>query len=543
MNKIAVIAGAGPAGLTAALELLRRSDYQPLVFDLDSQVGGISKTVNYRGNRMDLGGHRFFSKSDWVMNWWQDILPVSASEEELAGVTLAYQGQRRAFSAAASGDRHPDRMMLVRPRLSRIYYRRKFFDYPLKLNGATLGNLGWIEAGFLGSSYVRSRILPRSPETTLEDFFINRFGDRLYRTFFKDYTEKVWGVPCDRISAEWGAQRVKGLSITTALLHALKSAIGRRQDVAQKNVQTSLIERFLYPRLGPGQMWEEVAGRVAEGGGEIHLGHRVIGLERDGNRIRSVDVLDQRTGEARTVNCDAFISTMPIRDLTDQLKAPDETVRRVARGLPYRDFMTAGLVVRRMTAKGRGSTDGNGMPGDNWIYIQEPDVRIGRLQIFNNWSPHLVAAPGTISLGLEYFCDEGDDLWSMADPAFLAFAARELEQIGLIDRRDVLDGTVVRVPKAYPAYFGEYREIDKVRAYLDGIENLFAVGRNGMHRYNNQDHSMLAAKAAVDCLVAGSIDKESIWSVNTEDDYHETRDSAASEAGGTTSGAEARRAA
>ena len=543
MNKTAVIAGAGPAGLTAALELLRRSDYQPLVFDLDSQVGGISKTVNYRGNRMDLGGHRFFSKSDWVMNWWQDILPVSASEEELAGVTLAYQGQKRAFSASASGERHPDRAMLVRPRLSRIYYRRKFFDYPLKLNAATLGNLGWIEAGFLGSSYVRSRILPRSPEKTLEDFFINRFGDRLYRTFFKDYTEKVWGVPCDSISAEWGAQRVKGLSITTALLHALKSAVGRRQDVAQKDVQTSLIERFLYPRLGPGQMWEEVAARVAEGGGENHLGHRVIGLERDGNRICSVDVLDQRTGEARRVSCDAFISTMPIRDLTEQLQAPDETVRRVARGLPYRDFMTAGLVVRRMTAKGRGSVDEHGMPGDNWIYIQEPDVRIGRLQIFNNWSPHLVAAPGTISLGLEYFCDEGDDLWSMADPAFLAFAARELEQIGLIDRRDVLDGTVVRVPKAYPAYFGEYHEIDKVRAYLDGIENLFAVGRNGMHRYNNQDHSMLAAKAAVDCLVAGSSDKESIWSVNTDDDYHETRGSAASEAGGTPGGAESRRAA
>ena len=519
-----VIAGAGPAGLTAAFELLKHSGLRPLVFEADSQVGGISKTVNYRGNRMDLGGHRFFSKSDWVMNWWQDILPVRGTPAELQSVLLGYQGSKREFSATGSIAVDDGRVMLVRPRLSRIYYRRKFFDYPLKLNAATLGNLGWLEAGKLGASYVRSRVMPRDPEATLEDFFVNRFGDRLYRAFFKDYTEKVWGVPCSAISAEWGVQRVKGLSITSAIVHAAKSAFTRRQGVAQKDVETSLIERFLYPRLGPGQMWEEVARRVASGGGQVYLRHRVIGIERAGARVRRALVQDLSNGEARWVDCDAFVSTMPVQQLIEHLAPEAEELRDIARGLPYRDFMTAGLVVRRMSGDKSGTGARPGHPADNWIYIQEPDVRLGRLQIFNNWSPDLVAVPGTVSLGLEYFCREGDDLWSMRDERFLEFASAELEKIGLIDRADVLDGTVVRVPKAYPAYFGEYQRISKVRAFLDGIENLFAVGRNGMHRYNNQDHSMLAAKAAVDCIVSGNLsDKTAIWSVNTEEGYHEER--------------------
>jgi protoporphyrinogen oxidase len=387
-----------------------------------------------------------------------------------------------------------------------------------------LANLGGLEAVRLGVSYGLARIRPRDPEVTLEDFFVNRFGERLYRTFFKDYTEKVWGVPCREISAEWGAQRVKGLSITKAVLHALRGLAGRGADVAQKGVETSLIERFLYPRLGPGQMWEEVRDRVIAAGGEIHLRHRVVGLERQGDEIRRVQVRDLQTDETRWIACDAFISTMPVRELMAQLAAQDPELRRVADGLPYRDFMTAGLVVRRMTTPaGRGEARPVSTPKDNWIYIQEPDVRLGRLQIFNNWSPDLVADPGTVSLGLEYFCAEGDDLWSMPDPAFLDFAARELEQIGLICRSDVLDGTVVRVPKAYPAYFGEYRHMDRVRKYLSTFANLFPVGRNGMHRYNNQDHSMLAAKAAVDCLATGSRDRNELWSINTDEDYHESR--------------------
>jgi protoporphyrinogen oxidase len=329
-------------------------------------------------------------------------------------------------------------------------------------------------------------------------------------------------VPCHEISAEWGAQRIKGLSITRALAHALANAVRKPGDVAQKQVETSLIERFLYPRLGPGQMWEEVERQVNARGGEVHLRHKVVGLQRSGKRVTAVEVMDLETREVRVIACDAFISTMPLTALVAQLQPEDAEVQRIAGALPYRDFMTAGLVVKQMQSPG--SVNGGGpapMPPDNWIYIQEPDVQIGRLQVFNNWSPDLVADPSTVSLGLEYFCREGDETWNMADPAFLSFAAGELEKIGLIRRQDVLDGTVVRVPKAYPAYFGEYRGIGRVRDYLDGFENVYAVGRNGMHRYNNQDHSMLAAKAAVECIKGGSADKSAIWSVNTEDDYHE----------------------
>ena len=516
MEKIAVIAGAGPAGLTAALELLQRTGVRPLVFESDSQVGGISKTINYRGNRMDLGGHRFFSKSDWVMNWWQALLPVAQGEEPL---DLAYQGQARRFTANANAAGTAGDVMLVRSRLSRIYYRRRFFDYPLKLNGKTLGNLGATYTAAVGASYLKARLAPRAPEVTLEDFLVNRFGDKLYRTFFKDYTEKVWGVPCAEISAEWGAQRIKGLSVSKALWHAVSKPF-KVADTAQKGTETSLIERFLYPRLGPGHMWETAAERIVAAGGQIFLRHTVVGIQRHGARVDSVDVRDEFSGEVRRVSCDYFVSTMPIKELTRQLQPESAELVDAASGLPYRDFMTAGLLVRRMQG-GQGAAPANGMPPDNWIYVQEPDVKLGRLQIFNNWSPALVADPTTIWLGLEYFCAEGDGLWSMGDGAFVDFASRELAQIGLIRRDDVLDGTVVRVPKAYPAYFGTYRHIGRVRAWLDGFTNVFPVGRNGMHRYNNQDHSMLAAKAAVDCIVAGSADKTSLWSVNVEDEYHE----------------------
>ena len=521
MSGTAVIVGAGPAGLTAAHELLQRTGVRPLVFESDSQVGGISKTIQYRGNRMDLGGHRFFSKSDWVMNWWQALLPVAGQRyTDVNPVELTYQGQKRDFvprGAAAE----LDKVMLVRSRLSRIMYRRRFFDYPLKLNRATLSNLGPVYAGAVGASYVKARLAPRVPELTLEDFLVNRFGDKLYRTFFKDYTEKVWGVACTEISAEWGAQRIKGLSISKALLHALSKPARVASDTAQKGVETSLIERFLYPKFGPGQMWEEAAERMVAAGGELFLDHRVVGIHRSGQRVEAVDVQDVQSGAVRRVACDFLISTMPVKELVGLLQPENPEIAGIAGALPYRDFMTAGLLVKRMRGTRGAGNPTNGMPPDNWIYVQEPDVKLGRLQIFNNWSPALVADPDTIWLGLEYFCGAGDGLWSMRDADFVDFSSRELAKIGLIELDDVLDGTVVRVPKAYPAYFGAYNGIGAVRAYLDELENVFPIGRNGMHRYNNQDHSMLAAKAAVDCVAAGSRDKTALWSVNVEEDYHE----------------------
>jgi protoporphyrinogen oxidase len=532
-KRIAVIAGAGPAGLTTALELLRRSDITPIVFEVDDQVGGISKTVKYRGNRMDLGGHRFFSKSEWVMRWWQGILPVEPELENTGKpIRINYQQKSLEFVPQVLSPSSSDAVMLVRQRLSRIFYRRRFFDYPLKLNANTLMNMGLIETLRIGLSYSHSQLSRRSPESSLEDFLINRFGSRLYRTFFRDYTEKVWGVPCKEISAEWGAQRIKGLSVTKAIAHAVTSPFRSSADTAQRQTETSLIERFLYPKLGPGQMWEEVARHVTSSGGHVHVCHRIVGIERKGTEITAVSVRDEATGTVRRVGCDFFVSTMPVRDLIALLEPEDAKVIRTAERLPYRDFMTAGLLLSKMhgPVDKSGRTTSNGMPPDNWIYIQEPDVRIGRLQVFNNWSPALVADPDTIWLGLEYFCREGDELWAMQNGRFIDFAAGELEKIGMIDRNDVIDGTVVRVPKAYPAYFGEYRDFGRVRAFLDQFPNLYAVGRNGMHRYNNQDHSMLAAKKAVSVMLNSGKSgegKTEIWDINADDGYHEAIDEVA----------------
>jgi protoporphyrinogen oxidase len=518
------VVGAGPAGLTAALELLRRSDITPIVFEADSQVGGISKTINYRGNRMDLGGHRFFSKSDWVMRWWQDILPVAQEQTGSdKGLRITYRRQSRDLLPPTAASSDPDSVMLVRQRLSRILYRRRFFDYPLKLNANTLKNLGLVETLRIGVSYGQAQLALRFPESSLEDFLVNRFGERLYRTFFKGYTEKVWGVPCRDISAEWGAQRIKGLSVSKAVFNAISSPFRAAADTSQKRTETSLIERFLYPKLGPGQMWEAVAQKITALGGAIHLGHRVVGIEHRDNLVCAVGVRDD-AGSVRRVPCDELISTMAVRDLARYLQPADSRVRQIADELPYRDFVTAGLLVRRMNSTARSqprASGNNGMPPDNWIYIQEPEVQIGRLQIFNNWSPAMVADPATIWLGLEYFCKEGDDLWSMENGRFLDFAAGELERIGLVERSEVLDGTLVRVPKAYPAYFGGYGEFARVRAYLDGFSNLYPVGRNGMHRYNNQDHSMLAANSAVSSIINGGFGKSDIWRINEEEAYHE----------------------
>ncbi|MFZ5583343.1 MAG: NAD(P)/FAD-dependent oxidoreductase [Pseudomonadota bacterium] len=505
-NKV-IIVGAGPAGLTAALELARNSSVRPIVLEGLDDVGGISRTIEYKGNRMDIGGHRFFSKSDWVMNWWREMMPV-APEQDGSG-----------FSRIPAADR----FMLIRPRLSRIYFLRKFFDYPISLSGRTMANLGIVRLVRIGCSYVWATLFQRKPEKNLEDFFYNRFGGELYRTFFKDYTEKVWGVPCRQISSAWGAQRIKGLSVMKALAHAARRVFSKGSgNVDQKGTETSLIERFLYPKLGPGQMWRIAAEEVRARGGEVRLGETVINLRLEGGRVVAVET---RSGDGQThvYEADAVISTMPVQDLVKAVEPPPPAaVREVAEGLMYRDFMTMGLAVRRLKPRAEAAKPLNLLP-DTWIYIQEPDVKIGRLQIFNNWSPALVKDPETVWMGLEYFCQEGDELWRMDDAAFSRMAIAELEKIDLIDSADVLDCHVVRVPKAYPAYFGSYDRFDEIRRWADTVPNLFLVGRNGMHRYNNQDHSMVTAKLAADAILANSTDKNAIWDVNVEEEYHEEK--------------------
>ena len=522
-GKTALIIGAGPAGLTAALEFLKQSAIKPVVIEASQEIGGISRTVRYKGNRMDIGGHRFFSKSDRVMRWWLEQMPM---EEDAGDIAITYQNQSRSIAGMpVNGNGRvsdPDLVMLVRPRKSRIYFLRKFFDYPITLTADTLRKLGAIRTVKIGFSYIASRLRHIKPEKSLEDFLINRFGRQLYLTFFKKYTEKVWGTPCNEISAEWGAQRIKGLSLTGAVKHFLKKKFGKHEKgMAQKGTDTSLIERFIYPKFGPGQLWEHVAEKIVKQGGEIHLGLKAVSICAKGGRIVSVDAAGE-DGRIRTFAADYFFSTMPMRELVGAIEHGGTeipaNVKYVSDGLIYRDFITIGILIDKLAL----SEPDGGLLKDNWIYIQEPDVLVGRVQIFNNWSPYLTV-PGKVWIGLEYFCYETDPLWTMPDEELKKFGAAELEKIGMLKACEVLDAHVVRVPKTYPAYFGTYNRFDELRSFTDSFENLFLIGRNGMHKYNNQDHSMLTAMQAVENAIQGVTSKENIWSINTEQDYHEQK--------------------
>ncbi len=517
----AIIIGAGPAGLTAAFELLTRSNIKPIIIELDPEyVGGISRTVRYKGNRIDIGGHRFFSKSERVMSWWLAQLPLDPSAPPEAKIT--YQKKQTTISREehAPTEKHSDDIMLIRPRKSRIVYLRKFFEYPLKLSLDTLKNLGIIRVCRIGVSYTLARIHPVKPEKTLEDFFINRFGRELYLTFFKSYTEKVWGVPCNQIDAEWGAQRIKGLSITKAVLHAMRSLLGGAKD---KEVETSLIEQFLYPKLGPGQLWEHVAGEITRRGGEIRMGETVVGLTFEKGKITSIRVKKMQTNEEYTLQGNYFFSTMPISELIGAMEGPvPNEVREIASQLAYRDFVTVGVLLKKITSPV--ARDSKPID-DTWVYVQEPDVLVGRIQFFNNWSPALVKEPGQQWIGMEYFTNVGDTFWQMEDAAIAKLAVEELTKIRFADSTDVLDTTVIRVKKTYPSYTGAYKHFDVIRSFVDAIPNLFLIGRNGMHRYNNQDHSMLTAMVAVDMILAHDINKHQLWNINTEKEYHEEKKS------------------
>ncbi len=521
-GKQAIIVGAGPAGLTAAFELLTRTDITPIILEKSDYLGGISRTVRYKGNRIDIGGHRFFSKSDRVMQWWLNVMPMQAIDG--ASTKITYQRQTTSVPASErpADPTANDNVMLVRQRKSRIYFMRRFFEYPITLSGDTISKLGLMKTIRIGLSYLRSVLFPIKNEQNLEQFFINRFGRELYLTFFKSYTEKVWGIDCSAISAEWGAQRIKGLSIYKTVLHILKKLVPKRdKDIKQKDVETSLIEQFLYPKFGPGQMWEEVAQRVEHLGGKILMHWSVDGIEHSGDAVTAVVARNSQTGEVKRFAGDYFFSTMPVKELVAQMNPPaPANVQEVSEGLMYRDFITVGVLCDRIKLR---EASGE-LVKDNWIYIQEPDVLVGRLQIFNNWSPAMVADPSKVWIGLEYFCNEGDSLWERSDEEMIELAKKELASMNVLDAENVFDATVIRVPKTYPAYFGSYDRFPEIISWVNQLNNLFLVGRNGMHKYNNQDHSMLTAMTAVDNIIANVRSRDNLWALNTEMEYHEEKE-------------------
>lgn len=464
-----VVIGAGPAGLTAAYELCK-AGVPSVLLEKDAVVGGLSRTVNYKGYHFDIGGHRFFTKVKPVEDMWHEVLT--------------------------------DGKFLRRSRLSRIYYNKKFFYYPLKASNALLG-LGIWNSILIFLSYVRAQLFPEKTEETFDQWISNRFGKRLYRIFFKTYTEKVWGIPCNQIMAEWAAQRIKGLS----LLAAVKSALIQRQPSSKGDVIKTLIDAFDYPQLGPGMMWETVKDIVEQKGSEIRLKAGVEKILWSEGRVDALEI--SVDGKKDTVEGTHFISTMPIRELIQKFepRAPENVVK-AAEALNYRDFLTVALVVNKRE-----------LFPDNWIYIHDSDVKVGRIQNFKNWSPLMVPDPEKTCLGLEYFCFEGDGLWTMSDRDLIELGKKELGILGLASPSDVEDGSVVRMPKAYPVYDGTYAEsLLVVREFLDGIPNLQLVGRNGMHKYNNQDHSMLTAMLAVKNILGADYD---LWQVNAEQEYHE----------------------
>lgn len=517
MVKKAIIIGAGPAGLTVAYELLNRSDIIPVIIEENDFVGGISATLDYKNNKIDMGGHRFFSKSERVLNWWLDILPLQGkpSKDDI----LLNRDVELSNLEGAPDPEKSDEVMLKRPRLSRIYYLKTFFNYPVSLNMNTIKGLGLWRMFKIGCSYLKALIFPIKDEKSLEDFMINRFGKELYLTFFKDYTEKLWGIDCAKISAEWGAQRIKGISILKVLKQMAQNLAGKKHAV-----ETSFIESFYYPKFGPGHMWETVAKKVQEKGGKIVLNSKVTRIIKKDNRIVAVEATDN-TGTVSAYEGDLFISTMPVKDLISSMNDVPQKIADIAKGLMYRDFRVVGVLLNKLKLKNttKIKTVSNIVP-DTWIYIQEREVKLGRLQVFNNWSPYLVNDfKNTVWIGLEYFCNEQDHIWTDDDKTFIDFAISEADKIGIFDKADVLDAYTHRIKKAYPAYFGTYDHFSEIKDYVNQIDNLYLVGRNGMHRYNNMDHSTLAAMKTVDYILGEEKDREEIWSVNTESDYHEEK--------------------
>ena len=515
--KKALIIGAGPAGLTAAYELLTKSkEYEVVVFEGSDVFGGISKTVNYKGNRMDMGGHRFFSKAPEVNEWWDKMMPMQGALSK-DDIMLSRQIP---LSAEGPDPEKEDVVMLTRHRVSRIFFDGKFYDYPISLKPATFKNMGFANTMKCGFSYLGA-MFHKLPEDNLENFYINSFGRKLYSMFFEYYTENLWGRHPSEIDASWGAQRTKGLSIGGIL----KDVFGKVFHVKNRKVNTSLIEQFKYPKLGPGELWEVTAGKVEQLGGTIIKEAEVTKLHKEGNRITSLTYV--KDGKECSMDGDVFISSMPLKDLVGGMNDVPDEPSKIAAGLPYRDYMTLGVLVKKLNLENKTDmkTVGNIVP-DCWVYVQDRSVKMGRFQIYNNWSPYMVKdLENTVWVGLEYFCNEGDDFWNMTEEQFAKLGTEEMVRIGLISSLDdVLDSHMEKVKKAYPAYFDTYDQIDTLVDYLNTIDNLYCVGRNGQHRYNNLDHSMMTSFEAVKCIITGNTDKTKIWNVNTEKEYHEQKE-------------------
>lgn len=517
MKKVVVI-GAGPAGLTAAYELLMQDkDVEVIILEESEVIGGISRTVRFQGNRMDIGGHRFFSKDQEVMDWWEKMMPIQgapAYDDKLLG---------RAKDLKENGPdpEKEDIVMLLRQRVSRIYFNHKFFDYPISMKLQTFKNMGLVCTIKAGFSYLGSCV-HKLEETSLENFYRNRFGKVLYSMFFEGYTEKLWGRHPREISADWGAQRVKGLSIVAILKDMLGKLVPGKKN---RKVETSLIEEFWYPKYGPGQLWETVAGRVQENGGQIIFSGKVTRFDKD-EKGNITTVYYEKDGKEEALAADIVISTMPVKDLIAGMQDVPENIREIAQGLPYRDFVTVGLLVPSLSIKNETAIKTlNNLVPDCWIYVQDVGVKLGRIQIFNNWSPYMVEDPeNKVFIGLEYFCDEGDAFWNMSEEECAKLAIQELIAIGVLSsEEDVITYHREKVKKAYPAYFDTYDRMDEMIEYLSKCENLYCIGRNGQHRYNNMDHSMATAFEAVRNIVSGKADKSNIWQVNTEQEYHEER--------------------
>ena len=513
-SKNIIIIGAGPAGLAAAYYILKNTDLKPIILEATEYIGGISRTHKYNGNRMDLGGHRFFTKNEEVMNFWKELFPI----QEMPSKDDIILNRLEKFSDSGINPENIDEVFLKRNRLSRIYFLKKFFDYPISFKPSTFINMGFVNLMKAGFGYLYSCAVKRK-ENSLEDFYINRFGKPLYSMFFEDYTEKLWGIHPSKIAPDWGAQRVKGLS----LLNVLKNCL-LKPFIKKEAVETSLIEEFLYPKFGPGQLYEYTAEKIQSLGGKVYLNNEVTGINFENGTIVSITA---KTPDGETTYpCAAAFSSMPVKDLVNAFNndSIQSEVKAIANNLPYRDFMTVGLLVKKFAIKNKSKykTVSDIIP-DCWIYIQERNVKLGRLQIFNNWSPYLVKdLENTVWIGLEYFCSEGDATWSSNDNDFIDFAKKELASIGIIDEKDVLDATLVRVKKAYPAYFGSYKDFGTVKKALLDIPNLYCIGRNGQHRYNNMDHSILTAFEAAKSFIHNT-DKEIIWRVNAEKEYHESK--------------------